>query len=126
MKKIVAGIVGLWVAAGNAAAAAEGPLDGRWSLDAEFCTKEEATDAIPVVIEGNEIRYYESTCTITGMTPIGTASSAWRVAATCRGEGEEWQSDMILALDRDSQGTARQLVEIDMETGFVVVRQSCN
>ncbi len=123
MKRLAAAAA-LMVAA-NAALAA-GPLDGRWSFDAEFCASDAATDAVPVVIVGNEIRYYESVCKITDMVAIGGAGSAWRVLVSCRGEGEAWQRDLIFALDRDTQATPRQLVEIDMKSGDVSVRQSCD
>jgi hypothetical protein len=124
MRRVAIGT--LWFVLAGSSALVAGPLDGRWSLDAEFCKSDAATDAVPVVIDDKEIQYYESRCTMTGTKPIGSAGSAWRVATLCHGEGEEWQGDTIFALDRDSEGTPRQLVEIDMDTGDVVVRQSCD
>jgi hypothetical protein len=45
---------------------------------------------------------------------------------TCRGEGEEVTRRSIFGLDRDVDGNPRQLVEIDLGDGMVIVRQPCD
>ena len=52
-------------------------------------------------------------------------SPAWRAETQCPGEGEEWTNDSVFAIDRDSDGNARQLIEVDMKDGFVTVLQVC-
>ena len=108
-------------------AALAGPLDGRWAWDETICANERGSgDLIPSVFDGDMIRHYETTCTITKMTPIGTQGSAWEVEMACVGEGEESAHKSIFAIDRDETGEPRQLIEIDREEGFVMVRQPCD
>ncbi len=104
-----------------------GPLDGHWAMAREACTNTENNgDIVPTVIEGNAITYFESACTITDMTPIGTQESAWRVKTDCSGEGETWSQELIYAIDRDPNGKPLQLVEVDMQEGYVIVSQYCD
>ena len=112
----------------GAASAVERPFDGRWGFDAEACTLQPGeSDLVPTVIAHDEIQYYESHCRIETVEPIGGAeSSAWRVRLSCSGEGETWTSEEILAIDYGIDGRRRQLIEIDLEDGFVVVRQACD
>jgi hypothetical protein len=117
----------LLVVAG-AASAAERPFDGRWGLDAETCALAPGTsDLVPAVIANDEIQYYESHCRIEAVEPIGGENtSAWRVRLACSGEGETWTSEEIFAIDYGADQRRRQLIEIDLEDGFVVVRQACD
>jgi hypothetical protein len=112
----------------GAASAVERPFDGRWGLDAESCALAPGTsDLVPTVIANDEIQYYESHCRIEAVEPIGGENtSAWRVRLSCSGEGETWTSNEIFAIDYGNEGRRRQLIEIDLEDGFVVVRQACD
>jgi hypothetical protein len=112
----------------GAALAEERPFDGRWGLDAETCERAPGTsDVVPAVIANDEIQYYESHCRIEAVEPIGGENtSAWRVRMTCSGEGETWASESIFAIDHGTGDRRRQLIEIDLEYGFVDVRQACD
>ena len=110
------------------ASATERPFDGRWGFDAEACALEPgSSDLVPTVIADDEIQYYESHCRIEAVEPIGgEGTSAWRVRLSCSGEGETWTSEEIFAIDYGIDQRRRQLIEIDLEDGFVVVRQACD
>jgi hypothetical protein len=107
-------------------AAAASPIDGRWAWSSEGCNVAEGSgDVGPNVFSGDTLRYFESECKIVKIEPIGDQAAAWRAQTQCSGEGEEWTNDSVFAIDRDSDGNARQLVEVDMEDGFVTVLQAC-
>ena len=107
---------------------ADGPFDGRWGFDADACSFEPGTsDLVPTEIHGNEIQYYESHCVIDDLVPLGgEGTNAWRVRLTCSGEGETWTRDAMFAIDYGTDERRPQLINIDMETGSVIVRQSCD
>ncbi len=108
-------------------AIAAGPFDGRWAFDAEICANEPGSgDLIPTVINDGKIEYYESECEILEVTQIGAQGSAWRVRTTCRGEGEVWTGESIFAIDHGNNERRRQLIEIDLAEGIVVVSQACD
>lgn len=116
--------VGLVALGGTAVAT---PFDGRWVWDKSICANQPGSgDVVASVYEGDTISHYESLCTITKTTPIGTQESAWEVEMTCSGEGEQADLRAIFGLDRDADGNPRQLVEIDLDDGFVIVRQRCD
>lgn len=111
----------------SAAATASGPLDGRWALSQDDCRRDPgSSDRVPVIIAGDRMDFYESACEIAAIEAIGTQDSAWRVSRTCRGEGENWTVKSIFAIDRDIAGTPRQLIEINLDSGYVFVRQHCD
>jgi hypothetical protein len=126
--KRVAVILPMLLLLAASASAAERPFDGRWGLDAETCALAPGTsDLVPAVIANDEIQYYESHCRIEAVEPIGGENtSAWRVRMTCSGEGETWTSESIFAIDYGTGDRRRQLIEIDLEAGFVDVRQACD
>jgi hypothetical protein len=108
-------------------AMAQSPLDGRWAWSPEICGNSvDGGEAVPSLFAGNEIDHYESRCTITSLTPIGTSGAAWNAAMDCTGEGEEWSRNAIFAIDRDEDGAPRLLIEIDRDEGYVVVRHWCD
>lgn len=112
----------------SAAAAIAGPLDGRWAYDPKACdVAENSGDVGPGSFAGDKMTYFESECTITKISQMGKGepASVWRVETACSGEGENWTKDSVFAIDRDADGTARQLVEIEMNEGYVVVLQAC-
>ena len=104
------------------------PFDGRWGWNVEACAYEPGeSDMVPTVIANGEILYYESLCTIESVEPIGgEGGSAWRVGLACGGEGETWTKESILAIDDGAGERRRQLIDIDIESGFVAVRQDCD
>ena len=103
-----------------------GPLDGRWALAQQDCTQPPGTsDRVPMAIAGNEIKFHESSCVLSRLEAIGEGNAAWRVTRICSAEGESWSIDSIFALDRDPAGDSRQLIEIGLEDGNVIVRKSC-
>ena len=115
------------LAAATSPALAQGPLDGRWAWAPDICANEPgSSDMVPSVFAGNEINHYESHCTITGMTAIGTAGAAWEATMDCAGEGEEWSRRSIFAIDRTEAGEPRLMIEIDRDEGYVVVRHYCD
>ncbi len=103
------------------------PFDGRWGWDAAACAIGPGEgDGVPIEIGDGVIRYYESECSIDRVVPLGNgAGPAWTVTTTCSGEGETWTSDSIFAIDDRGEDNPRQLVELDLEAGFVVIRQDC-
>lgn len=108
-------------------AAFAGPLDGRWAMTPEDCGLAPGMgDRVPLTISGDMFKAYESQCTIAGVEEIGGLDSAWRVTRTCSGEGDTWSIRSIFAIDRDATNAPRQLVEIDLDEGYVIVRQYCN
>lgn len=117
----------LALVAGTSSATAAGPLDGRWGLSVDDCRRAPGTsDRVPVVVAGNRMDFHESVCEIAAIEPIGSQNAAWRVSRTCRGEGENWTVRSIFAIDRDIAGTPRQLIEINLDSGYVIIRQRCN
>jgi len=107
-------------------AAGAAPFDGRWALAGDDCRNEPGSgERVPVTIGGNKVDFYESVCEIGAIEPIGAQESAWRVTRTCRGEGETWTVRSIFAIDRDTAGSPLQLIEIDVDNGYVIVRQHC-
>jgi len=110
------------------ASAAELPFAGRWGYDPAVCaTSPGESDLIPTIIANGEIQYYESQCRVETIEPIGGENgSAWRVRMACAGEGETWTTNAIFAIDTGYDQRRRQLVEIDLDTGFVTVQQACD
>jgi len=98
------------------------PFDGEWYLECGAQTG----DMVPTVIEDGTIERYESECEITDTAPIGSRDQAWRVTASCEGEGEKWIEHMILGLDLDVDQKPRQLIAIDMDQGFVLTYRKCD
>ena len=81
----------------GAALAGSVPFEGRWGWTADDCDLAPGeSDMVPIEIGNGVIDYYESTCTIDRVEPVG-----------------------------GGDGGRRQLIEIDLEAGFVVVRQDC-
>ena len=70
--------------------------------------------------------FHESVCEIAAIEAIGAQGAAWRVTRACAGEGEKWTVRSIFAIDRDMAETPRQLIEIDVDNGYVIVRQHCD
>lgn len=99
-----------------AATAQAAPLDGRWGLDPQVCTAVDG-DFVPVVIKGDDILYYESECTVTEWKAIGDANAAWKATMSCAGEGEEWETETILALIEDGEGNPSHHVQLNTEMG---------
>ncbi len=99
-----------------AAAAQAAPLDGRWALDQHVCTAPEG-DFVPVVIKGDDILYYESECTVTEWKAIGEANAAWTATMSCAGEGEEWETETILALVYDVDDKPSHHIQLNTEMG---------
>jgi hypothetical protein len=107
-------------------AAVASPFDGKWTLNPKACSNADRDDGLATIAD-KKITYWESECTITKIAPIGEGdpASVWRVETACSGEGENWTKDSVFAIDRDAEGAARQLVEIEMNEGYVVVLQAC-
>jgi len=102
------------------------PFDGRWALDRDDCRNAPgAGDRVPVTIAGNRMDFYESVCEIGAIEAIGAQDSAWQVTRTCGGEGETWTVRSIFAMDRDLAGKPLQLIEVELDNGYVIVRQHC-
>ena len=119
MRRALFASLGFLASAGIASAAT---LDGRWAYDPADCTADFSDGIMTVNVAAGTIGYYESACTITTLTPIGTMESAWNVTATCSGEGMVWERETILAID--GEGTPR-LAELDLTDGYVVIRTRC-
>jgi len=126
MRSVAAGLV-LLPLLGGLAAAGPLPFEGRWGWTEEACDlRPGESDMVPMEIADGEISYYESHCTIDRVEPVGSGDgSAWTVTTRCTGEGETWTSRSIFAVDDRGDDRRRQLVDIDLGTGFVVVRQDC-
>ena len=97
------------------------PFDGSWAFDCEI----PAGDLIPTVIKDRKITYYESECDIGTVTPIGSRDQAWTVTASCAGEGETWDRTILFAMERGNEGEPIQLIEVDLDDGYVVARKRC-
>jgi len=51
--------------------------------------------------------------------------AAWRVTPAYSGAGETWPVRSIFAVDRADGHLLRQRIEVDLDNGSVIVRQSC-
>ena len=111
----------LVVAIASPAFAAE-PYEGSWAYDCTIA----AGDLVPTVIKDGRIIYYESECDIDSVTPIGTGDQAWKVTASCQGEGETWDRNMMLAVEQGNEGEPVQLIEIDLDEGYVIANDRCD
>jgi len=120
MRKLVSSVALLLMTAAPAIAAE--PFEGSWAYDCSI----PAGDLVPTVIKDGRIIYYESECDIGSVTPIGSAGQAWTVTASCAGEGETWERDMMLATELDNNGEPVQLIEVDLDDGYVVARRRCD
>jgi hypothetical protein len=100
-------------------ASAQYPFDGSWSLD---CAMQEG-DRVPMVVKDGMVTFFESECAIETVEPIGEQNQAWTVSVSCSGEGETWTRTLLLALDPGTGGNPPQLVEVDLDDGFVVIRR---
>ena len=120
MRKLVSSVALLLMAATPALAAE--PFEGSWAYD---CTIP-AGDLVPTVIKDGRIIYYESECDIDSVTAIGTDDQAWKVTASCQGEGETWDRNMMLAVERGNEGEPVQLIEIDLDEGYVIANDRCD
>ncbi|MGV8841101.1 MAG: hypothetical protein ACWA6X_12450 [Bauldia sp.] len=100
-------------------------LDGRWTLVPGAC--DGVTDNVLTIdTAAGTLRYWESVCTITSLTPIGTFEMAWRLNASCSGEGDTWVREAIFGVSPPFDvGALAQLVEIDTVDGFVITRTYC-
>ncbi|MCB1390086.1 MAG: hypothetical protein KDK12_13235 [Rhodobacteraceae bacterium] len=77
------------------AARAQSLYDGAWTfLGIASCNP--ASDAV-VRIQGNRMRYWESGCELSNPVPVN-GLDATLYDARCSGEGEEWQTRMMLML----------------------------
>lgn len=103
------------------------PFEGRWGWTADACDLAPGeSDMVPIEIGDGAIDYYESACTIDRVEPVGAGDgAAWTVTTSCSGEGETWTTRSIFAIDDRGDDSRRQLIEIDLESGFVIVRQEC-
>ncbi|MCC6737181.1 MAG: hypothetical protein IT534_13790 [Bauldia sp.] len=123
MRRALFASLGFLATAGIANAAA---IDGRWSLFAADCTAELSDAILTVDTAAGTLRYWESECTITNLTAIGTFESVWQLEMSCSGEGDTWQRTALLAVDipLDGDGSPR-LIEVSLDDGFVVSRAWC-
>jgi hypothetical protein len=113
--------------AGASGTAVAGPLDGQWALERQDCTVSPGTsDRVSLAITDTRMEFYESACEMTAIEPIGSQGSAWRVTRTCRGEGETWTVSSIFALAPQPAASPRQLIEIELENGYVTIRHQCD
>lgn len=103
-------------------AMAEYGFEGAWA----YACKTAEGDSIPTVFESRRIVYYESECAIGEVTAIGSADQAWTLNVSCAGEGETWERTILLALDGDHEGNRRQLIEVDLDDGYVIARELCD
>ena len=125
--RLLTGLALLPLLAG-AALAESLPFDGRWGWAVDTCAfKPGDSDMVPTVIADGAIQYYESYCTIDSVVPlVREDGAAWTVAMSCGGEGETWSAKSIFAIDDGAGERRRQLIDIDLESGFVTVRQDCD
>ena len=97
-------------------------FEGTWGTVGTQCAR--VGDTVPTEITATEIRFYESRCAIAEVTPVGDAGSTWRVAAECRGEGEEWTIPFLFATLVVGERPA--MVIIDMDYGGVRLTERCD
>lgn len=101
---------------------ADYPFEGSWAYDCEMA----AGDLVPTVIADGQVLYYESECSIDDVAAIGSGDQAWNLKMTCAGEGEEWTRIVLFAVERGNQGEPLQLIEVDLEAGYVLARDRCD
>lgn len=90
--------LGMILAAGQAGA--QSRYDGAWTfLDIASCNP--ASDSV-VRIAGDRIGYWESGCTLSNPVAV-TGLDATLYDADCAGEGETWQTRMMLMLTPEGQ-----------------------
>ena len=100
-------------------------LGGRWGLDIAACTAAFSDGVMEADLKAGIVRYYESACTITAITPIGTMGMVWHTDLVCSGEGMTWNVERIFAVEEPFDGGPSRLTEIDLVDGFVVGRVRC-
>jgi hypothetical protein len=101
------------------------PFDGAWYY---VCLAPAEMETVrPMVIADDTILGEESACDITEVSPIGDRGESWKVTSSCAGEGERWTAHSLFALERDPSDGSRilQLVEIDMDEGWVQSYRTC-
>lgn len=72
------------------------PFQGAWSAKAADCGK--GGDVTRLTIAPGELRFYESSASVTGVTGTGQEI---RVAARYTGEGETWEATRTFTLSAD-------------------------
>lgn len=72
------------------------PFHGNWSAKAADCGK--GGDVTRLTIAPGELRFYESSASVTGVTGAGQEI---RVAARYTGEGETWEATRTFTLSAD-------------------------
>lgn len=87
----------------TAPAAAQEPWQGRWVFDPNNCVAE-LGDAPAIDVFADEIRFYESSCRLDSVAPTGV-DGAWTVRATCTGEGQTWQRQLLFLLSGEHWDT---------------------
>lgn len=71
--------------------AALAQFDGTWAVD---CTDPPAESRLR--IEGDTVRFYESTCRMTNPVPVRDMAGAVLYDLACTGEGESWTERTLL------------------------------
>ncbi|SDB43939.1 hypothetical protein [Bauldia litoralis] len=106
----------------SAPALAEFPFEGEWAYDCEIA----AGDLVPTVIADGRVLYYESECSIDNVAAIGAGDQAWNLKLSCAGEGDEWQRNVLFAVELGNEGEPLQLIEVDLDDGYVLARDRCD
>lgn len=112
----------------TAAAAAENPFVGTWTVgDQESCKAPGDSDEARITITDKRIILYEGYCDIRAMRKITPrlADSAYRLHLTCKEEGERSRQTMLLKLTRETSFHPPILVRVDERDGVVVTYQRC-
>ncbi|MEQ9811163.1 MAG: hypothetical protein RLO50_00160 [Azospirillaceae bacterium] len=108
------------LATGSALAQPYG-FEGVWGRVDLGCTGD--GDRVPTEITSRELRFYESSCAIARVAPLGPGGESWRIEARCAGEGEEWPAAYILA--RHRHGDDDWLTMIDATEGYAWLLAAC-
>ena len=102
-----------------AAPAWAGPFDGVWDGSGAQCQR--AMSDARVTVSETALAFWETHCTLSNPTAIRDMPDAMLYDAACSGEGETWESRVLLA--RLSFGGDRLLI---LMGGVETIRQRCD
>lgn len=110
----------LFTAASQASAQSIVAPEGRYWWSCDTSAEWETYDGRLEVV-GNELRFMESSCTLSNPAKITDLPSAAAYDATCSGEGEEWNERMTVIAITNSATRHIDLIRDQGEYSF----QSC-
>lgn len=98
---------------------AEGSYDGTWDFTEEGCANEYSDGRL--IVDGNILRFWESSCTLTNPTGVRGLPHATVYDAACSGEGNSWNTTFLLS----AYGAQGGYLLVHQDQG-ATIRMACN